>query len=726
MERRVVRLVLLNRIKLKKLLEGIKFPPMKWMILLVLILGSMALFSVIEIKQEIPFGSFEPNIYSPIIINRETDTLLSILCYTGDYNNAIYKWSKYQFEFLDFIKGGWIRGIGDFDSDGFLDLMGINPSDSNMIFIIEQLYKDSISKEWTWKLKMNENGEYHCFGVTSLLKGDGKNRIFGAPNPNTTYNDPYGWFYMDSDSDDSYYFAYKDTFKRKVYAMDIGYMDNDSLLDIVTMTHLGHKVYESKNMNQDSFVSVFDTTLAGTYYVKLIGDIDKDGYNDYVFGGKAYDQSPAEWLHDLFECDGDNHYFKKWSRWQRKDYGPSGSVGSGCGGTAGDMDGDGYDELVLCAGSILEIFKVMGNDSFELIWSMDNDTFSGSSVIMADMNGNCRKEIIWSGESDPLLPYTYGIDMMKTYIIEWRMLNSPDTIIYGNTMVPDSLTSDSFFIFNEGRDTILVDSIRFKNQEFFVDTELTYPLKIYPDDSMKIKTGFYAESTGYYQSEMYVYGDKNKYITTLKGGLGVECRIDSIKASDGFVAQSGVDGDDYVIIYFHGLTNQPKIDSSNIDKILQLNNEHSWLNIDSAYWLPRLIQKDRLRIEFRDTSSTVLVGDTVYPDSLTIQETLLKVPCFNPTVINGNFSPAGNNEKKLLIEVENNDLKIEISEQYIIWNTLTEGMLMLYDITGREVIREESKGGKHKTNVKNLKKGIYFIKLKTPSHTIVKKLLKFE
>jgi len=43
---------------------------------------------------------------------------------------------------------------------------------------------------------------------------------------------------------------------------------------------------------------------------------------------------------------------------------------------------------------------------------------------------------------------------------------------------------------------------------------------------MKIKTGFYAESTGYYQSEMYVYGDKNKYITTLKGGLGVECRID--------------------------------------------------------------------------------------------------------------------------------------------------------------------------------------------------------
>ncbi|MEM4261028.1 MAG: T9SS type A sorting domain-containing protein [Candidatus Woesearchaeota archaeon] len=721
-------MVLLNRIKLKKLLEGIKFPPVKWMILLILVMETITLSAVIEIKQEIPFGNNFGNRFPPFYI--DTLKLLSLLYLTSSsqmYTSVLLQENNFIFSLFDSLKSGWIVGYGDLDLDENIDLLCNNFAESLCLFVIEQKEKDSITKKWSWTTGPVFGGGLFAFGVTSLLKGDGKDRIFGAPNPNTTFSDPYGWFYIDSDSDDSYYFAYKDTFKRKVYAMDIGYMDNDSLLDIVTMTHLGQKVYESKNMNQDSFVSVFDTTLAGTYYVKLIGDIDKDGYNDYVFGGKAYDQSPAEWLHDLFECDSDNHYFKKWSRWQRKNYGPSGSVGSGCGGTAGDMDGDGYDELVLCAGSILEVFKVMGDDSFELIWSMDNDTFSGSSVIMADMNGNGRKEIIWSGESDPLLPYTYGIDMMKTYIIEWKMLNSPDTIIYGNTMVPDTLTSDSFFIFNEGRDTILVDSIKFKNLEFFVDTELTYPLKIYPNDSMRIRTGFNAESIGYYQSELYVYGDKNRYVTTLKGGLGVECRIDSIKASDGLVAQSGVDYDDYVVIYFNGLTNQPKIDSSNIDKILKLNNEHSWLNIDSVYWLPRLGQKDMLRIEFKDTSSTVLVGDTVYPDSLTIQETLLGVPCFKPTVVSGSFSSAGNNEKKLLIKVENNDLEIEMSKQYIIWNTLTEGMLMIYDITGREVIKEESKrGGKHKTNIKNLKKGIYFIKLKTSSHTIIKKLSKFE
>ncbi|MGE3062245.1 MAG: T9SS type A sorting domain-containing protein [bacterium] len=55
-----------------------------------------------------------------------------------------------------------------------------------------------------------------------------------------------------------------------------------------------------------------------------------------------------------------------------------------------------------------------------------------------------------------------------------------------------------------------------------------------------------------------------------------------------------------------------------------------------------------------------------------------------------------------------------IKNQYIIWNTNTEATLTVYDISGREVIREESETiGEHKTDIRALKNVIYFIKLST-------------
>jgi len=48
--------------------------------------------------------------------------------------------------------------------------------------------------------------------------------------------------------------------------------------------------------------------------------------------------------------------------------------------------------------------------------------------------------------------------------------------------------------------------------------------------------------------------------------------------------------------------------------------------------------------------------------------------------------------------------------------------LTVYDISGREIIREESKAsGTHKTDIRHLKNGIYFIKLKTENQSITNK-----
>ncbi|MGE3062122.1 MAG: T9SS type A sorting domain-containing protein [bacterium] len=54
-----------------------------------------------------------------------------------------------------------------------------------------------------------------------------------------------------------------------------------------------------------------------------------------------------------------------------------------------------------------------------------------------------------------------------------------------------------------------------------------------------------------------------------------------------------------------------------------------------------------------------------------------------------------------------------------------EATLTVYDISGRELIREESEtAGEHKTNIRHLKNGIYFIKLSTGNQSITEKMVK--
>jgi len=605
--------------------------------------------------------------------------------------------------------------------------MGIHPLDSHAIVVIEQENEDSIYKDWTWSVKFNEEGEFHCFGVTDLIKTDGIDRMYGAPNPNTTFSDPYGWWYMECIGDNNYQIAYQDTYNWKVYNMDIGYMDNDSLVDVVTMTHQGQKVFESKDMNMDTFVHVASPIGGGYYYSEIIGDIDKDGYNNYIAGGKIFDQSPAEWLHYVMECKGDNTYDTIWQHWIRKDYGPQGSIHSGCGGTSGDIDGDGEDELILCAGSIIEVFECVANDSFEMIWSMDNDTFAGSSVITYDFNGNGIDEIVWSGRSDEWLPYTYGIDMMKTYIIEWRRLWIEDSLELGNSESGDTL-KDNVWIVNRGDTTLNIDSMVITNNRYMFDTTLTYPVTLNPDDSMNVKIKFYSESIGVYTGELYTYGDKSRYKTNMIAGSGIVCLIDSIVASDGGVAQTGIDEDDYVTIYFDRYTNQPSITKDNIESVLRLGSGDTWGEIESAGWLFRMNGKDRLRVNLSVASGTpeISVADTIYPDSLTITELLMNIPCHDETVIRGSFGPAGINTPKEGTGLYLSFHGFTMGNSILEYTTYTKDTRVeIYDITGRTVFTNGiSNIGLNTVYMKPLASGIYFIRIKTPKESISKSIIR--
>ncbi|MGE3062341.1 MAG: T9SS type A sorting domain-containing protein [bacterium] len=612
-------------------------------LLLILTLAVMLSASIIiaeefQIRQIFDIGDGGPSSLSaPRAFLMNSEEILKLCSWQLHYYNYFYIYNSIEkdMELIKTIENGNLVDFGDYDYDGITDILGVLPSSLTTIYICEQTDSDSIHVEWTWNSgAVMENG-IAALTTTNLFKTDGRDRFYGSPNPYQEYGEPYGWFYAESDSDNSYHVEYVSDNGgdfRIVYTMDVGYVDDDSLLDVVAGTNMGATIWESKDSDNDTFTNIVDPdSYRGGGLIKIMNDIDKDNLNEFMTAGKAYDQSPAEWLFGICETKSNDLYDTIWSHWIRKDYGPVGASFDGCGGDYGDIDGDGQDELVLCAGSIIEVFEVAEDDSFEMIWSMDNDTFSGSLVLVYDFTGNGRAEIIWTGQSDPQLPLTYDMEVMKTYIIEW------DTLY-----------------------------------------------------------------------------DENKPT------------LDSAVAYEGTVVGDGIDEDDIVGLYFNRSMDTCTVNRGNIDEVLKLSNSHTWLDgTDSlgAVWWNSIRTIMFIKFKTNTENPTIAVGDTISPDSLTINGSEpYRYPCYNEVILRGDFGPTGIQENREIKDVAELQSIRVTGCKTIEWNTNTEATLTVYDISGRELIKEESETtGEHKTDIKHLKNGIYFIKLKTNNESITQK-----
>lgn len=117
--------------------------------------------------------------------------------------------------------------------------------------------------------------------------------------------------------------------------------------------------------------------------------------------------------------------------------------------------------------------------------------------------------------------------------------------------------------------------------------------------------------------------------------------IDSAIAHEGADTITGIDGDDYVVLYFSEPTNRPVINASNIDDVLTLSGMHSWLDgsnsIGECIWSP---EGDRLVINLtvNTIAPSINVGDTIRPDSITITDVNGNA-CYSPIVLVGTFGP---------------------------------------------------------------------------------------
>ena len=427
-------------------------------------------------------------------------------------------------------------------------------------------------------------------------------------------------------------------------------------------------------------------------------------------------------------------------------------------------------------------FTCTGDNQYEILNTFEESTQIQSAMDIGDIDNDSLTEVVLESylktqifkyesvsSSDDSFEFT---DSIMTYASPLCLLILPDIDKDGTNEVAEMLvnyigypTSYKCIIF-EGTDTIF-------NRDFEVETDYIYNFNgdiDYGDidgdsvNELVICGGRHIEvweSTGDNQFErMWEWTDPTYYtiqshikchdfnkngideIVFSGAGQAEECtrifecdttrepsapEIVSAEANDGVIVEKGVDYDDYIRIEFEGLTNEPNINKSNIDSILRLSGGHSYLAngkyLDTCRWEIEEA-KSVLYIELTQiqASPTVAVGDTIYPDGVTIRS--FEYPVYavvKPIVITGSFGPTGTGESHEPY-AESHGLKMQIQSQYIVWNTNTEGTLTVYDISGREVIREESKTtGAHKTGIRHLKNGIYFIKLKDDNESITEK-----
>jgi len=344
------------------------------------------------------------------------------------YRTVVLKYNPFidSMEYLTNIDSLNICGSGDFDNDGLVELLGHSVAYDGKIAVMEQQDTNQIYTVRTWESPETDINGVSYLGVTNLFKNDGIDRIVKA-YPITTDS---GFYYYSPTGDNNYYVDFELSEDRKIASLDVGFLDDDSLVDIIGGTDRGQTWWEAKDSDNDSFEMIKSGFPGGvgTEWTILGDDIDEDGKNEFIIGGLLYLMDPCEWEFNIVEYDHDTIFNEILEERIQKDYGNAMNFYSGNDIDLADVDGDGKREIIWCAGSILRIYDVIGNDSFQKVWEIDNDTFSGSHVRCYDFNENGRAEIIWEGSSDPDLPHTsFDIEYM-TYIFEYY----PD--YYTNTL----------------------------------------------------------------------------------------------------------------------------------------------------------------------------------------------------------------------------------------------------------------------------------------------------
>ncbi len=164
---------------------------------------------------------------------------------------------------------------------------------------------------------------------------------------------------------------------------------------------------------------------------------------------------------------------------------------------------------------------------------------------------------------------------------------------------------------------------------------------------------------------------------------------------------------DHFILKFDEKTNRPILNSSNLDLVLKLSNNHSWLSglgeVQKIEWLSDSILY--IHPSGNGGYPSVSAQDTIYPDSISIKD-IFGNPSYLPQIII-RYVNVEEKEIPYSVKIYGSNLILSISKK-------KEIEIKIFDVVGREIFYKKYflLPGIYKFDLlKNFKCGIYFVEI---------------
>ena len=298
--------------------------------------------------------------------------------------------------------GGYVPyDAGDTDRDGKGELVGLNYDfvDSigtcwNISEIVESPFAHSLPTRRAWYVRLDYQCVEGAIGyIEPALDLDSLTDLVVSQG-NDNMDSSYGIRVYENGGDDSMAFIWKSQrgIPTTIATSDF---DLDGRAEMVTCDYVtvwgaecrGDDDYWVPSWRNDLPVSNGTDVFAGR-------DVDRNGMPEFYVSCARW--SGLDWMFYLYgyEATGDNTY----ERFLVDSASGSGWAWSSC---CGDLDGDGYDELAWSLGNRVYVYRSSGPGQYERVfsWFMHADT----KTAIADMNNDGYNELVLSAGTTDIL-----------------------------------------------------------------------------------------------------------------------------------------------------------------------------------------------------------------------------------------------------------------------------------------------------------------------------------
>lgn len=389
---------------------------------LLLLCGTVLLYSISICADFKELKYIDKNAYGSIAVADANHDGLNEMYFLYGHEFSPWPWSiwknlgnnNYQYETMGYPDSSspWVAGY--LDDDTLLDIVGIKFYPTYSMGVWEAPSYGSYVTNLVWSSIINDSIEPWDTYITDLDQ-DGKKEILCRARADWTTR------IYECTGDNQYQLVYKGKPGNYISyhgGMCYGDFDKDGLMEIVSGTGDGSWpeevsrvfIYENTAIGADSYALVHtDSVLTkNAYELCSGGDMDGDGWSEFVVGGKHNDGTDL-WddVVTIFEATGNNTYVAIWCViLQTYLYATNNTIpnlGSEWDVKIGDIDGDDTAEVIVATSESLIVYKAFGNDNYHRLYQgltgpgPYSNRLNSAVLLVNDINKNGYDEIVVSG-----------------------------------------------------------------------------------------------------------------------------------------------------------------------------------------------------------------------------------------------------------------------------------------------------------------------------------------